>query len=65
MLDGTVKRNGVERTTPKFWFGRGLRVVWKLDVNDTILVGGVSWGGLIVNIQRPRGFLMVSRHTNL
>jgi len=53
MFDGSMKGNGVERTTPYLWFGQGLRIIWELDVDDIILVVGMRWGCLIVNVLRP------------
>ena len=37
MFDGAVQRYGVEVTTLEIWFGWGLRVVRKLDVDDVVI----------------------------
>ena len=37
MFDGAVQQYRVEVTTLEIWFGWGLRVVRKLDVDDVVI----------------------------
>ena len=64
MLHRTMEENGVEGATPKFWLRWSVWIVWKLDVDNVILVLGMSGGCLIVCIMKPREYLLVGRHTN-
>jgi len=50
----------MERTTPKVWLGRSLRVVWELYVYGTFLMYAMCQGGLVVIACGPCGVLLVS-----
>ena len=42
MFNRSVKKSRVEITTPEFQFGRSLRIIEELDINDIVILNVYS-----------------------
>jgi len=63
MFNRAMERDRVERSTPKFGFGGGLRIIWELYIDYIILMYTMWRVYLIVSGKRPSVVLLDGRLT--